>query len=258
MGIHGDCDPRFWPVRDEFERNFAERGEVGAAVCVWHRGRPAVDLWGGLADRHTARPWERDTLGVVFSCTKGAVAACALLLAARGRLDLDAPVSDYWPEFAAHGKGHVPVSWLLSHQSGVPALKEPLPVGTLYDWDAMAAALARAEPWHEPGTRQAYAAGTFGHLVGEVVRRAGGRPLGAFFRDEVAGPLGLDFHLGLPEAEHGRVAPTIKPDPLPPGEPVWRFLARANADPASVQASVVRNGGRRLGDTDSPAALAAV
>jgi len=108
MNVRGHCDPRFLPVRDEFERNLAERSEVGASVCVTLDGAAVVDLWGGLADRHAHRPWERDTIGVVFSCTKGAVAACALLLASRGKLDLDALVADYWPEFAANGQGPHP------------------------------------------------------------------------------------------------------------------------------------------------------
>jgi CubicO group peptidase (beta-lactamase class C family) len=255
--IHGTVDAPFERVRDVFEHNFSQRGEVGASLCVFHQGRRVVDLWGGVAHRQEKTPWQRDTLGVLFSCTKGAVAVCALLLASRGRLDLDAPVAEYWPEFAAQGKAAIPVRWLLTHQAGLPALREPLAVGALYDWDTMTAALAQAEPWYEPGTRQAYGAGTFGHLVGEVVRRIDGRPLGQFFREEVAEPFALDFHLGLPESEHGRVAPTIKPDPIAAGQPVWRFLAQANAQPDSIQALIIRNSGRRLGDTESPQALSA-
>ncbi|MFQ3592214.1 MAG: serine hydrolase domain-containing protein [Gemmataceae bacterium] len=255
--IHGYVDSAFEAVRDEFARNFAERGEVGASVCVVHQGRVVVDLWGGYAQRHEQRPWQRDTLGVIFSCTKAAVALAALRLVSQGRLDLDAPVTQYWPEFAAQGKEAIPVRWLLSHQSGLPAFREPLPVGALYHWETITNALAQMAPWYEPGTRQAYGAGTFGHLVGEVVRRVDGRPLGQYFHQEIAEPLGLDFYLGLPESEHARVAATIKPDPLPPGVPPWRFLSHANAHPESIQASVLRNTGRRLGDTDSPQALSA-
>jgi CubicO group peptidase (beta-lactamase class C family) len=258
MSVHGDCDPRFLPVRDEFLHNFAHKGEVGASVCVLIDGRPVVDLWGGFADRHTQAPWQRDTLGVVFSCTKGAVALCALLLASRGRLDLDAPVSTYWPEFAANGKDAIPVSWLLSHQAGLPVIRAPLRPGDAYDWETMTRTLAAEAPWFEPGTRQAYGAGTMGHLVGEVVRRVDGRPLDAYFRDEVATGLSLDFHLGLPGRDEPRVAATIKADPTPPGEPLWRFLQAAKAGPESIQGTMMRNAGRSPGDTDTREAHAAV
>src|SRR5436309_6898013 len=134
MMSQGHCDPRFQPVREEFEGNFRERGEVGASVCILVDGQPVVDLWGGAADR-AGKPWERDTLGVVWSCTKGATALCAHLLVARGLLDLDAPVARYWPEFAQAGKVDLPVRWLLDHQAGLPAFREPLRPGGLYDWN---------------------------------------------------------------------------------------------------------------------------
>jgi CubicO group peptidase (beta-lactamase class C family) len=257
MTIHGDCDPRFRPVRDEFERNFAERGEVGASVCVMADGRPVVDLWGGVADRRTGRPWDRDTLVVVWSCTKGAVATCAHVLVDRGLLDLDAPVAHYWPEFAQAGKEAITVRLVLSHQAGLPAVRAPLAPGSLYDWQAMTQAVAAEAPFWPPGTRQGYHAVTFGYIIGELVRRVTGRGVGAFFRDEVAGPLGLDFHLGLPEDDEPRVAPTLRADPVPPGEAPWRFLERANADRESVQSLIVRNTGRRPGDQDSREAHAA-
>jgi CubicO group peptidase (beta-lactamase class C family) len=258
MTVQGHCEARFRAVRAELERNFAERGEVGAAVCVTVEGQTAVDLWGGVADRRTGRPWERDTLVLVWSCTKGATALCAHVLVARGQLDLDAPVAAYWPEFAQAGKQDVPVRWLLDHQAGLPAVRRPLNVGGLYDWEHMTDVLAAEAPFWPPGTRQGYHASTFGHLVGEVVRRVSGKGVGAFFRDEVAGPLGLDFHLGLPPEAEARVAPTIRPDPVPPGEAPWRFLARANQEPESVQALIVRNTGRKTGDQDSAEAHAAV
>ncbi len=258
MTIQGHCDPRFQEVREEFERNFLERGEVGASVCVLADDRTVVDLWGGLADRHNARPWERDTIGLVWSCTKGAVALCTHILVSRGLLDLDAPVARYWPEFGQHGKESIPVRWLLTHQAGVPAVRRPLRPGGLFDWDYTVGVLAEEPPFWEPGTRQGYHAFTFGHLVGEVVRRVSGKELGAFFRDEIAGPLGLDFHLGLPETEEERVAPTIRANPVPAGEPPWRFLARLNEDPESLQALIVRNSGLRPGEQDSRQAHAAV
>jgi CubicO group peptidase (beta-lactamase class C family) len=258
MTVQGDCDPRFRAVRDEFERNFAEHGEVGASVYVVADARPVVDLWGGIADRRTGRPWDRDTLVVVWSCTKGAVALCAHLLIDRGLLDPDAPVARYWPEFAQAGKEDITVRLVLSHQAGLPAIRAPLAPGALYDWQAMTHALAAEAPFWPPGTRQGYHAVTFGHLVGELVRRVSGRGVGAFFRDEVADPLGLDFHLGLPERDEPRVAPTVRADAVRPGEAPWRFLERANADRESVQALIVRNTGRRPGDQDSREAHAAV
>jgi CubicO group peptidase (beta-lactamase class C family) len=258
MTVQGECDARFGAVREEFERNFTERGEVGASVCVTVDGRAVVDLWGGVADRRTGRPWERDTLVVVWSCTKGAVALCAHILASRGLLDFDAPIARYWPEFAQAGKDGITVRLLLSHQAGLPAVRAPLRPGDLYDWDCMAGAIAAEAPFWPPGTRQGYHAVTFGHVVGELVRRVSGKGVGALFRDEVAGPLGLDFHIGLPEADEPRVAPTLRADPVPAGEVTWRFLAQANADREGVQALIVRNTGRRTGDVDSREAHAAV
>ena len=123
MEIHGTCDPKFQLVRQEFERNFRERGEVGASVCVTLRGNPVVDLWGGKARVDTETPWTEETVSIVFSSTKGATALCAHMLASRGQLDLDAPVATYWPEFAQAGKAHIPVKMLLNHQAGLPAVR---------------------------------------------------------------------------------------------------------------------------------------
>lgn len=258
MVIEGECDPRFHAVRAEFERNFAERDEVGASVCVWVAGRPVVDLWGGVADRRQGRPWERDTLGLVWSCTKGAVALCAHVLVARGLLDLDLPVAHYWPEFGRSGKETIPVRWLLTHQAGIPAVRRALQPEGLFDWNCTVGTLAEEAPFWEPGTRQGYHAFSFGHLVGEIVRRVSGLDLAAFFRAEIAGPLGLDFHLGLPEAAEARVAPTIRADPVPAGEVPWRFLTRLNEDPESLQALIVRNTVLRPGELDSRQGHAAV
>jgi CubicO group peptidase (beta-lactamase class C family) len=258
VDIQGVCDSRFQAVHEEFERNLRERGEVGACVCVTVDGRTVVDLWGGVADRHTRRPWQRDMLALVWSCTKGAVALCAHLLVARGRLDLDAPVAHYWPEFAAAGKDAITVRLLLSHQAGLPAVRQPLRPRGLFDWHHVVERLAAEAPFWEPGTRLGYHALTFGHLVGEVVRRVSGQDLAAFFRSELGGPLGLDFHFGLPEQDESRVAPTIRPDPVHPGETPWRFLARLQNDPESVQALIVRNTGLGAGEHHSRAAHAAV
>ncbi len=260
MNIHGVCDARFQGVREEFERNFAQRGEVGASVCVMIEGQTVVDLLGGVADRHTHRLWERDTIGLVWSSTKGATALCAHILIARGLLELDRTVASYWPEFGQAGKDGVTVRMLLDHQAGLPAIRQPLVAGGLYDWDYMTGMLAAESPFWEPGTRQGYHATTFGHLVGEVVRRVSGQPFDQFFHAEVAGPLGLDFHIGLAEEHEPRVAPIIRADPPPPGEPRSRFLALMASDPDSIQALTVRNTGRRTvaGDHDSREAHQAV
>jgi len=256
--IHGTCDERFAGVRDEFARNFAERGEVGASVCVVLDGSTVVDLWGGLADRRAETPWQRDTIGVVWSCTKGAVAVCANALVEQGQLDLDAPVTRYWPEYGQAGKEATTVRHLLDHQAGLPVLRTPIRVGGVYDWDYYVGLLAAEPPWWPPGSRQGYHAPTFGHLVGEVVRRVTGKRIDAFFRDEIAGPLGLDFHLGgLPESEEGRVAPTIKPDPVPRGQMPWKFLSVGLADAGTIQGRMIQNTGRRTGDADSREAHAA-
>ncbi len=257
--IQGDCDTRFASVREQFECNFAERGEVGASVCVLHEGRNVVDLWGGVADRRTGRAWERDTISLVWSSTKGATALCAHLLIARGLLDLDANVASYWPEFGRAGKENITVRMLLDHQAGLPAIRQPLAPGGLYDWEYMTEILAAETPFWEPGARQGYHATTFGHLVGELIRRVDGRAFDLFFRDDVAGPLALDFHLGLSEKDEARVAPIVRADPPLPHEPRSLFLERMANDPKSIQSLMVRNTGRRSpGDHDSPEAHRAV
>jgi CubicO group peptidase (beta-lactamase class C family) len=212
--IQGRCEPRFARVREAFENNF--RGsEVGAAVAITVDGQSVVDLWGGFADPGRTRAWERDTLANVYSTTKGMTAICAHQLIEQGRLDLDKPVAHYWPEFAARGKGSVPVRYLLSHQAGLPAVRTPLPRGSVYDWEAVTVALADTEPWWDPGSKHGYHALTYGHLVGEVVRRVSGESLGTYFRRHVAEPLGLDFHIGLEARHDTRVAHMI-PAPTPP------------------------------------------
>ncbi len=243
MSVHGFCRPAFREVEEEFARNFRERGEVGASVCVLAEGETVADLWGGVADRTSGKPWERDTIGLVWSCTKGAVSLCVHILVSRGQLDLEAPVARYWPEFAQAGKDGVTVRVLLSHQAGLPALREPLKPGGLFDWDYMVERLAAEAPFWPPGTRQGYHALTFGYLAGELVRRVSGRPLDHFFREEVAGPLGVDFHLTLAEADESRLAWTIRPEMPARGEPAARWLRPAYGDPQSLQALVLKNNG---------------
>jgi CubicO group peptidase (beta-lactamase class C family) len=259
MDIQGHCDEGFAGVGEELERNFAERGELGASVAVTVAGETVVDLWGGHADPERTSSWEKDTLCVAMSSTKGVTALCAHLLSTSGDLDLDEPVATYWPEFAAAGKERVLVRQLLSHQAGLPALRDPIPPGGFYDWDYMVERLAAEAPFWEPGTRHGYHALTFGFLVGEVVRRVTGRSLGRFVADEIAGPLGLDLHIGLPEGQGDRVARLVPPPYPQPGDPVPRFLLQAMTEPDSIPWLVMQNNGGYLvpGEWDAPAALAA-
>jgi CubicO group peptidase (beta-lactamase class C family) len=204
--IGGYVEAGFEGVREAFERNFAEHGEVGAAVAAYVGGRKVVDLWGGDAD-HDGTPYGEDTLQLVFSTTKGVTAICANLLAQRGELDVEAPVSHYWPEFAAAGKADVPVRWLLGHKVGLPYVDRDLSLDEVLAWDPVVKALAEQTPLWEPGTEHGYHAVTYGWLVGEVIRRVTGRSLGAFVADELSGPLGLELWVGLPDEQQARVAP---------------------------------------------------
>jgi CubicO group peptidase (beta-lactamase class C family) len=211
LDIRGTCDSKFGRVRDAFERNFTERNDVGASVAVSIEGEYVVDLWGGYRDRAQTLPWEEDTIVNVYSTTKTMAAICALLLADRGELDLYAPVRNYWPEFAQNGKDGVEVRHFLSHSAGLSGMDEPMLGDDLYDWDKVVDALARQAPWWEPGTASGYHALTQGHLIGEVVRRITGRSIGRFFREELAEPLGADFHIGTgPEHDH-RIGELIPP-----------------------------------------------
>lgn len=208
--IQGQCDPRFAPVREALAASLG-KDDVGASVAVRLNGEPVVDLWGGHATADRSAAWESTTLTCVNSTSKNMVALCALILADRGDLDLSAPVAAYWPEFAAAGKERVLVRHVLSHTAGLPDLPGPTAVEDLYDWETVTAGLAAQAPAWEPGTAAGYHALTFGFLVGEIVRRVTGRSLDAFFAEEVAGPLGADFHLGLAAAHDHRVAPLIPP-----------------------------------------------
>ncbi|MEM8905954.1 MAG: serine hydrolase domain-containing protein [Actinomycetota bacterium] len=209
--IHGSCDDRMAPVREAFEANFERRDEVGASVCVTVDGETVVDLWGGHADEARTRPWEQDTIVNVYSTTKTMSFLCVLLLADRGELDLHAPVADSWPEFAVNGKEAVEVRHLLSHSAGLSGWEQPLVPTDLADRRRVAALLAEQAPWWEPGTVSGYHAMTQGFLIGEVVERVDGRSLGTFFREEIAEPLGADFHIGLDPVHDERVGELVPP-----------------------------------------------
>ncbi|HUU64270.1 MAG TPA: serine hydrolase domain-containing protein [Dehalococcoidia bacterium] len=244
MAVSGKCAPKFERVREEFERNFKEREEVGASVCVTLDGETVVDIWGGTADVDTGEPWKEDTVSVVFSATKGATALCAHILASRGLLDIDAPVVKYWPEFGKAGKENITVKMLLNHQAGLPHVRKPLPQGAYYNWDIMVHALEEQEPFWEPGTRHGYEFVVFGWLAGEVVRRVSGKSLGRFLQDEVAKPLGLDFWIGLPEEMEPRVSKIIMFDPQQMLD--TPFMRTALADPNSIQGLALFNDGGTL------------
>jgi len=210
--VHGQVAQGFEPVREQFARNFAERGEIGAAVAVYWRGQKVVDLWGGRRAYDAADPWERDTMTIVYSATKG-ISALALALAhSRGWLDYDAPVARYWPEFAQHGKQSVTLRQLLGHEAGLVWLDEPITLEALRDLDKLAVLLARQTPAWPAGTRHGYHAMTIGLYAQEIFRRVDPRhrTLGRFFQEEIAGPLGLDFYIGLPrEIPSARLAKIV-------------------------------------------------
>ena len=200
--VHGAVAPGFEAVRAAFERGF-EKGELGAGVSAYVDGRRVVDLWGGWADAARTREWQRDTVAGTFSATKGLTATCAHRLIERGVLDLDAPVANYWPEFAQAGKGEITVRMVLSHRAGLHLTNVPYPADKRFDWPTRADVLARSAPVFEPGSRVEYHGGTFGYLVGELVRRVDGRSLDIFFQEEIARPLDADFMFRVrPEHDH--------------------------------------------------------
>jgi CubicO group peptidase (beta-lactamase class C family) len=202
--MQGKVDARFNRVRDVFAEGFASHGELGAAIAVTLHGELVVDLWDGFTDRAKTRPWTEATLANVFSVTKAWTSICALRLVDEGKLDLDRPVADYWPEFAQGDKSTLLVRALLDHSAGLPAVRELLPPDALFDWTAMTTALAKETPWWTPETMHGYHAVTFGWLVGEVIRRVSGKTPGEYFRDHVAGPLAIDAHIGLAEVDDAR------------------------------------------------------
>lgn len=206
-GVHGFVAPGYEPVERAFVDNFRSKGDVGAALALYADGRKVVDLWGGLAEKRSRTPYTEDTLQLVFSSTKGVTALLTNLLAQRGDLDVDAPVAEYWPEFAVGGKADIPVRWLLCHKAGLPSIEAPLSLDQLLAWDPAVEALAAQEPVWPPGTEHGYHALTFGWLVGEVLRRATGRTVGELVRTELSEPLGLELWVGLPEDQVARVAP---------------------------------------------------
>ncbi len=210
MEIHGTCSPEFASVRDAFESNFADGLELGASAAVTVDGEFVVDVWAGDADSDGA-PWRRDTIVNVYSTTKTMAATCMLMLADRGELDFDAPVAQYWPEFARNGKEGVLVRHVMAHTAGLPGFDPPITVEQLYDLEAAAANLAAQSPWWAPGTASGYHAVTQGNLEGEILHRVTGRRMAEWFRTEVAEPLEADFWMSLPASEDHRVSDLVRP-----------------------------------------------
>jgi len=204
--IHGHCDEKFLPLKEAFAENFKQGLEVGASLAVTVNGEFVVDLWGGYTSKAKKEFWERDTIVLVYSITKIVASLCTLILVDRGELDLDAPVAKYWQEFGQAGKEDVLVRHIFSHSAGLPAFDEVLPITALYDWNRITDMLARQKPWWKPGTESGYHGQTFGFLLGELVKRITGISIGTFLRTEITEKIGADFHIGLPEEYHDRVA----------------------------------------------------
>src|SRR5258708_3462737 len=213
--LGGTCSARFDPLRELFAAKLESGEDLGASLAVNIDGEMVVDLWGGWADEARTAPWTENTIANVFSTTKTMTALAALGLVAPGELELDAPVAKYWPEFAARGKAGIKVRHLLSHTSGVSGWEQPITLEDLYDWDKSTALLAAQAPWWEPGTASGYHMLTYGHLIGEVIRRITGQRLGEFFAAQIARPLGADCHIGLPPSDFDRVTHAVVTPPLP-------------------------------------------
>lgn len=210
MKIEGFCDERFASVRDEFEKNFTERGDTGACFALTLEGEYVVDIWAGHQDKALQKPWQEDTIINVFSSTKTMTFLCALVLADRGLLNFEACVADYWPEFSAGNKAQIKVKHLMSHSSGLPGFSRGFTTPELCDWNFCCDDLANQSPWWEPGTQSGYHAITQGYLIGEVIRRITDRTIGQFFKSEIADLVGADFQIGVDPHDFPRIADLIE------------------------------------------------
>jgi CubicO group peptidase (beta-lactamase class C family) len=216
--VHGRCEPAFESLRQALAEIMDAGSEVGAALAVHVGKQPVVDLWAGHTDSARTQPWDEHTIVNLYSVGKAVTAVCALRLVEGGALDLDSPVSHYWPEFAQAGKKHLPVRYLFTHQAALPAVFRLLPLGAELQWEVMTEALAAQEPWWQPGAGHGYHVNTYGFLIGEVARRITGKSLGTYLRDEIAGPAGIDFFIGFGSELDARCADIIPPRPGPDGE----------------------------------------
>ena len=240
--LHGTYRADFAAVADAFAENFTSRTELGASVSITLDGEPVVDLWGGRKDRKTDEAWDEDTVSVVYSSTKGAVALAAHTLIDSGELELDAPVKKYWREFARNGKEQATVRMMLDHSVGVPCIREKLPDESCCDWEFMTDKLAAEEPFWAPGTRNGYHMMSFGWTVGELIRRVSGASLGSYFQEAIARPSSADFWIGLPESEEPRVASMV---PFRPekGAPISEFTQALMNERGSIQSLALFNNG---------------
>ncbi len=251
--LEGSYDTKFKPVVDAIVENFETRDEVGANVAITLEGKTVLDIWGGKKARG-GEAWDKDTVSIVFSCTKGATALCAHMLADRGKLDLDAKVADYWPEYAKNGKEETLVSMMLDHSAGQPHVRTKVKDGGYYDYGYMVKLLEEEEPFWKPGTRNGYHGVTFAWTVGELVHRASGKRTGQFFADEVAKPLGLDFWIGTPEEIEPRIAPMIfaEPDPAAANSKFTQALLNDPSSPAHL--FLLNSGGTDFNSREAHAA----
>lgn len=252
MQIQGYFDLQFEALKDAFAALFADPQERGMALCVQVGGETVVDLWAGMADKEGQQPWHSDTILNLFSCTKTFTAVTVLQLVGEGKLELDAPVARYWPEFAAAGKDKITLRHLLSHQAGLPALRHMLPAEALYDWQVMTSALAAEQPWWPLGEGHGYAPITYGWLVGEVLRRVEGRGPGESIVARTAKPLGLDFHVGLGDAEFGRVASISRGKGNLGDAAAQRLLKTMMSEPAAMSTRAFTNPPSIMTSTNKP------
>ena len=252
MQIQGHYELAFEPVRDAFAALFDNPNERGAALCIQVGGETVVDLWAGHADKHNTQPWHTETILNVFSCTKTFAAVAALQLVAEGKLELDAPVAKVWPEFAAAGKKKITLRQLLSHQGGMPAVRQPLAPEALYDWQTMCDALAATAPWWEPGTAHGYSPITYGWLIGELLRRADGRSPGRSIIARTAEPLGLDFHIGLDDSEFHRVAEIARGKGDAGDADAQRLVKVLTGEPGSMSSLAFANPPSIMTSTNKP------
>ncbi|MEA1604303.1 serine hydrolase domain-containing protein [Pseudomonas spirodelae] len=252
MQIQGFFDLKFEALRDAFAALFDDPQERGMALCVQVGGETVVDLWAGVADKDGQQAWHSDTILNLFSCTKTFTAVTALQLVAEGKLELDAPVARYWPEFAAAGKDKITLRHLLSHQAGLPALRQMLPAEALYDWQAMTTALAAEQPWWALGEGHGYAPITYGWLVGEVLRRVEGRGPGESIVARTATPLGLDFHVGLADEEFDRVATISRGKGNVGDAAAQRLLKTMMSEPAAMSTRAFTNPPSIMTSTNKP------
>lgn len=252
MQIQGYFDLRFEAVKEAFAELFNDPQERGAALCVQIDGETVLDLWAGVADKNGEQAWHSDTLANLFSCTKTFTAVAALQLVGEGKLALDRPVAQDWPEFAQAGKGAITLRQLLSHQAGLPALRQMLPPEALYDWQAMTAALAAEQPWWEPGSGHGYAPITYGWLLGELIRRVEGCGPGEAIVRRTAIPLGLDFHIGLHDDELPRVAAIGRKKGDLGDAAAQRLLRCMMSEPASMTTRAFTNPPSIMTSTNKP------